>query len=165
MNAGRTTRCIGCGGLVPLMEGPTHPYMESSPGCWHIFGQLLAHQFAEPSSQLLRRLTADSFAVQHPGHPSPQATNSVCVHLISLCLIVEQARTVEYAERVMAEAIRTQAKLFWLAPPASLGAVTVADLAAIEGSAHDDVRVRAWAESAWSAWTPHHATVRSWLPA
>lgn len=26
--------CPGCGALVPSSDGPTHPYLGASPGCW-----------------------------------------------------------------------------------------------------------------------------------
>lgn len=35
-------RCVGCGASVPDVEGPVHPYMESSPGCWQWYGELNA---------------------------------------------------------------------------------------------------------------------------
>src|SRR5262245_21594553 len=94
------TRCVGCGGLVPKMEGPTHRYMEASPGCW----------------------------------------------------------------RVMDAATRTKERFHWLAPPASLGTLTVLDVADATPAEYP-ARVREWAESAWTAWAGHHATIRGWLPA
>lgn len=36
--------CVGCGGLFPEMDGPTHRYMESSPGCWAAYGEVLARE-------------------------------------------------------------------------------------------------------------------------
>jgi hypothetical protein len=146
------------------MLGPTHPYMESSPGCWHLYGEVLAWEYEDPVLATRNLLTADSYAVQHPGHPVPQAIQSVCLHLISLCLVLERGRPLDYATRLMAEAARTRQRFSWLAPPASMGAVTVADVAAAGRGRHDD-SVRAWAESAWSAWSDHHPTVRSWAPA
>jgi hypothetical protein len=147
------------------MDGPTHRYMESSPGCWHLYGQVLAREYSDRAFSALHRLTVDAYAVQHPGHPSPQAIQSVCVHLLSLCLVFERGLAASYATRVMGEATRTKDRFVWLTPPAGRGAVTVADVAvAAEPHAHEE-RVRSWAGSAWSAWAEHHAIVRSWLPA
>ena len=160
-----TIPCIGCGGLVPKMDGPTHRYMESSPGCWQLYGQVLAREYGDPAFGALHRLTVDSYAVQHPGRPSPQAIQSVCVHLLSLCLVLERNLAAAYATRVMGEATRAKDRFFWLIPPASLGQVTVADVAVVAAPHQHEQRVRAWAESAWSAWAGHHATVRSWVPA
>ena len=162
---GLSTRCIGCGGLVPQMDGPTHRYMESSPGCWHVYGELLAREYSDQAFRVAHRLTVDSYAVQHPGRPTPQAIQSVCLHLISLCLVVERGLTAAYATRVMGEATRAKERFFWLTPPVSLGAVTVSDVASPATASQHEERVRAWAEAAWSAWEQHHATVRGWLPA
>jgi hypothetical protein len=161
----RRIPCIGCGGLVPEMEGPTHRYMESSPGCWRAYGEVLARDYSEPALGALRRLTVDSYAVQHPGHPSPQTSQSVCVHLIGLCLVLERGLDAQYATRVMRAATRPKGRFSWLTPPASLGPVTVSDVAGIATPHQHAERVRAWAQAAWSAWAEHHATVRRWVPA
>jgi len=157
------TRCIGCGGLVPRMEGPTHRYMESSPGCWYLYGQVLARDYADPGLRAVHRLTTDTYAVQHPGRPSPQSIQSVCVHLMSLCLVLERGLASSYATRVMDAATKTKDRFHWLAPPASLGALTVLD-AADATPAEYPARVREWALSAWTAWAGHHATIKGWLP-
>jgi hypothetical protein len=165
MEAGTpTTRCIGCGGAVPRMDGPTHRYMESSPGCWHLYGLVLAREYADPAFGVLHRLTVDAYAVQHPGHPSPQSIQSVSVHLLSLCLVLERNLAAAYATRVMAEATRAKDRFVWLTPPESLGEVTVAAVAGAAAAHEHAERVRAWARSAWAAWSPHHPTVRSWVP-
>ena len=158
-------QCIGCGALVPTIEGPTHRYMESSPGCWQVYGEVLSREYADPSFGALHRLTVDSYAVQHPGRPSVQTIQSVCLHLVSLHLVLERGLAASYATRVMGTLTRAKERFVWLSPPASLGAVTVADVAgATEPSQHEE-RVRAWAESAWSAWAKHHEAVRGWAPA
>jgi Family of unknown function (DUF5946) len=159
-----TVRCFGCGGLVPQMDGPTHRYMLSSPGCWHVYGQVLVRDYTDPALRDVHRLTVDSYAVQHPGQPTPQAIQSVCVHLMSLCLIVERGLATSYATRVMDAATKPKDRYFWLTPPASLGAVTVVDVAEAVPAQYPE-RVREWAEAAWSAWAEHHPTIRGWLPA
>jgi len=159
-----TVRCIGCGGLVPQMEGPTHRYVESSPGCWHLFGEVLAREYSDRAFAAWHRLTVDSYAVQHPGRPSPQSIQSVCVHLISLCLVVERALEPAYATRVMGTLIRPKGRFTWLTPPPTFGDITVVDVAAVSTAAAHVKGVRDWAASAWAAWAHHHATVRSWLP-
>ena len=158
-------RCIGCGGLVPQMDGPTHRYLESSPGCWHLYGQVLAREYSDLAFAGLHRLTVDSYAVQHPGRPSPQTIQSVCVHLMSLCLVLERGASAAYATRVIGPATRTKERFHWLTPPKSLGGATVADVAEFSTPGPHEEGVRAWAEAAWSAWKEHHATVQGWLSA
>jgi len=157
--------CIGCGGLVPRVDGPTHRYLESSPGCWQVYGDLLAREYSDPSFGGLHRLTVDSYAVQHPGRPSAQTIQSVCLHLISLHLVLERGLATSYATRVMGAAGRMKERFVWLAPPASRGAVTVAEVCGAATPAQHEARVRAWASAAWLAWTAHHAVVRTWAAA
>lgn len=82
--------CFSCGALVPQTAGPTHRYMESSPGCWSVYGEVLVREYTDALYASLHRLTVDAYAVQHPGRPSPQSIQSVAVHLISLCLILDR---------------------------------------------------------------------------
>ena len=64
--------------------------MESSPSCWAAYGEVLAREYNDPAFMAAHRLTVDAYAVQHPGRPSPQSIQSVALHLISLCLVLEQ---------------------------------------------------------------------------
>ena len=75
--------------MVPNQSGPTHRYMESLPGCWAIYGEVLAREYSDLAYAAVHRLTVDAYAVQHPGQPSPQSIQSVGVHLLRLCLILE----------------------------------------------------------------------------
>ena len=34
--------CPGCRGRFPHIDGPTHPHMDSSAGCWAASGEVLA---------------------------------------------------------------------------------------------------------------------------
>ncbi len=155
-------RCCGCGGLFAGSDGPTHRYMESSPGCWAAYGEVLAREYGDPSYLHVHRLGVDAYAVQHPGQPSPQSIQSVGVHLIRLYLFLERGLTPANANDAMLAAAKWKREFVWLDPPPSRGAVTVADVhAATTPAAHADA-VRAWARSAWEAWTPHHAMVRAW---
>lgn len=158
------SKCPGCGGLFEDIEGPTHRYLEASPGCWAAYGELLAREYSDAAYYGVHRLTVDAYAVQHPGHPSPQSIQSVAVHLISLCLVLERGVDVQRATQAMQAAIKGKSRFTWLTPPASLGAVTVADVRAATGIEEHRKQVQAWGASAWAAWSPHHATIRSWLP-
>ncbi len=76
-------RCVGCGAVVPRVAGPVHRYMTSAPGCWALWGTLNARLMSEPSHGPYRQLIVDTYAVQHPGTPGPQAIQSVGAHLVS----------------------------------------------------------------------------------
>lgn len=157
------TACPGCGGLFPETDGPTHRYMASSPGCWACFGDVLAREYGDLAYHRVHRLTVDAYAVQHPGRPSQQTIRSVALHLISLCAIFEQGVDLKRATKVIAHATRDRDRFVWLTPPASLGALTVADVEPARDPDEHARLVRAWAESAWNAWAPHHPTIRTWL--
>src|SRR5512139_2854537 len=97
-------RCLGCGGLVPDAEGRTHEYMLSAPGCWALFNEVAVRQY-EIASFDLRRLTVDAYAVQHPGTTDRRAVQSVAVHLISLCFVLERGSTPAEATDKMRHAL------------------------------------------------------------
>jgi hypothetical protein len=139
--------------------------MESSPACWAAYGEVLAREYSDPAYLAVHRLGVDAYAVQHPGHPNPQAIQSVAVHLVRLCLLLERGLPMERANEAMLKASERKRGFVWLTPPVSLGTVTVADVRNAEGVEAHMAAVKRWAESAWAAWAPHHATIRNWLPA
>ena len=72
--------CVGCGAVLPAVPGgATHRYMTSSAACWSAFNELSLLE-----NGVFAALTVDAFAVQHPGIPSPQTTQSVAIHLMVL---------------------------------------------------------------------------------
>ncbi len=139
--------------------------MESSPGCWAAFGQVLAREYSDPAYYDVHRLSVDAYAVQHPGLPSRLSIQSVAVHLIRLCLFLEHGLSPENANQAMLEAAKHKDRFAWLNPPESLGPLTVADVVKAGSVQEHKALVRAWAEGAWTAWSPHHDTIRSWLAA
>lgn len=160
------TTCADCGAAVPDLDGPTHAYMGSSPGCWQLFGDVVGREFSDPGYGALHRLTVDAYAVQHPDNRDPRNRQSVAVHLISLYLSVERGMAPEQATRAIRHHVqkgrRTGGGWPWLEPPASPGAITVADVVQAN-SADEHLRlVGAWARSVWDAWAPHHEQVRAW---
>jgi hypothetical protein len=139
--------------------------MESSPGCWAVYGEVLAREYGDISYASLHRLTVDAYAVQHPGQPSPQSTQSVALHLMSLCLVLERGVEPARATRFLQTAAEPKGQFVWLAPPPFRGAITVHDVHGAGNAAEHRNLVRAWADSAWASWSPHHSTIRAWLAA
>lgn len=162
--AARSSPCLGCGALVPDEAGPTHRYMDASPGCWRLYGELLAREYEDYARFApVHRLTVDAYAAQHPGTPSPQAIGSVGVHLVRLHLQLERGLPHEEANDAMLEiSSRAKERFVWLDPPASPGDVTVLDVLDAGGVEEHMERVRDWAAAVWEAWAPHHETVRRW---
>jgi hypothetical protein len=44
-----TIPCYGCGALAPNEDGPAHRYIGASPGCWAVYGEVLARASADPA--------------------------------------------------------------------------------------------------------------------
>lgn len=164
------SRCCGCGDLFPEpaaseTAAPTHPYILSSPGCWQAYGELLAREYQDPRYMHVHRLTVDAYAVQHPGVDTPQARNSVGIHLSRLFLLFERGWPIERANGAMLIITAKKQAYPWLTPPANPGLLTVRHpLAAATPEQHAD-RVEQWARSVWTAWAEHHPTVRTWCEA
>ena len=157
-------KCVGCGAEFPHSEGATHPHMRSSPGCWAAFGAVLAREYRDPGLFVSHRLSVDAYAVQHPGEPNSRpAVQSVGLHLARLMLQLERGLTPERANAAMGQLAEYKARFHWLAPPVSLGSITVADVAlAIDPVAHR-AAVHAWARAALDAWQVHHPIIEGWL--
>ena len=163
--AGSTGRvaCVGCGALFPDTDGPTHRYMESSPGCWACYGEVLAREYGDYRYARAHRLTVDAYAVQHPGRPAPRSIQSVALHLMSLCAILEKGRDHQTATELLQRGSGRKELFRWLEPPASRGRITVLDVHQAGDAEEHAAAVREWAGSAWSAWSGHHEVIRGWL--
>lgn len=155
--------CPQCGALVADEEGATHAYFGAAPGCWALYGEVLAREYQDYRFARLHRLTVDSYAVQHPGRPESRTIQSVAVHLIGLHLSLERPDAARPLEPLLQAAADASAGYRWLEPPDSLGAVTVVDVhrAGDDAAAHL-AAVREWAASTWAAWAPHHDRIREW---
>lgn len=154
--------CPGCGVVLAPHDGPMHRYLDSSPACWALYGEVLAREYADPAFFALHRLTVDPYAVQHPGRPSPQTVQSAALHLISLHVVLERGVSFDEAARLLPRAARDKSTYVWLEPPRTRGELTVAHVHAAQGVVDHLRRVRQWAECVWYAWADHHAQVRAW---
>ncbi len=118
-------RCIGCGALVAGGDDPAHRYIGASPGCWALYGEVLAREYTDPRYGAAHQLTVDAYAAQHPGTPSPQAIQSVTVHLVGLYIVFRLGRTPQQARKTIQRAVQHKKDFVWLDPPESLGAMTI----------------------------------------
>jgi hypothetical protein len=158
-----TARCVSCGAQVPDSEGPVHKYMSSSPGCWAIYGEVLAREFSDYRYGRYHRLTADAYAVQHPGQPASQTIQSIAVHLTGLYLVLDRGMTLEKSTSLMQQLTRYKSTFHWLEPPATMGAITVHDVWLADNPETHLQLVQQWAASAWSAWKEHHGQIKDWI--
>ena len=154
--------CFGCGALVPETDGPAHRYLGASPGCWELYGGVLAREYEDYALYApVHRLTVDAYAAQHPGEPSRKAARSIAVHLGRLCLVLERGLRPERVNAAV-QSISSRKHFPWLEPPQSPGEVTVEDVRGAASPEEHIERVRQWAESVWQTWSTHHETVRRW---
>ena len=144
-------KCFACGGRFVAVEGPTHKYMLSSPGCWNAYGELLAREYESPVLfGAVHRLTVDAYALQHPGDASDRrARKSVWVHYAALYLSL---RKKEDHSRIPAIMQKLTVRTFPALPlaPAQFD-VTLEDVLA-RGKTNHISAVKAWADSAFEAW-------------
>ncbi len=161
--ANATERCPGCGAPVPTVPGgPRHRYIGASPGCWAIYTAMLASEFGAFDART-HQLSVDSYAAQHPGDRSPRAIQSVCTHLVALCLSLEHGFGVEDLRPLVNDL--NKGRWFaarWLEPPPSPFPMTVLDLLDADSPDAYGALVREWASATWNAWSAHHTQVRAW---
>jgi hypothetical protein len=162
---GKRTRCRGCRAVVPALDGPTDPYFGASPGCWAIYGEVLAREYGEYDYPPVHRMTLDSYALQHPGRPTRKSIQSVAIHLTSLYYMLERGLDAEQTTAAMRRLIPKQLEFHWLEPPPNFGPFTVLDVHETGDLMGHSRTVRLWGESVWEAWAQHHETVGRWASA
>jgi hypothetical protein len=159
-----TLSCPGCGAQVAdLPETRRHAaYVGSAPGCWQLYTELLAREYGDIRYAAAHQLTVDTYMVQHPGLPKRRSVQSVAVHLVGLCLMLERARTAMELPGLRKRFVERHPQFPWLKPPGSVGELTVVDiLGATSPEAHRAL-VDRWARSTWQAWSAHQQQVRAW---
>jgi hypothetical protein len=127
-------RCPGCVASFPRGDGAVHPYIGASAACWGLHAAVLAG--AEPAAELLLTSTVapvrvppltphahagalllDAYAAQHHGTPSPQAIQSVAVHLLVLHGVLARGVGADSALWIRRQAVRQKGVYSWLTPP------------------------------------------------
>jgi Family of unknown function (DUF5946) len=159
-------RCFGCGALAPDLRGPVHGYMLAAPGCWSLYTGLedwKSRLSGPPGIDTIQRMV-DSYAVQHATSPDRRNTQSVAIHLMSLCAVLEHGVPGSRLRRLLGSWAHRPGGYPVLEPRPAAYALTVRDVADADAAARADV-VRLWAEMTWSAWSDHHEQVRAWLAA
>ena len=150
MNSPRLAACHDCRALVPDIDGPVHPYIGASAGCWEVWGGVQARAMSSLALGAVSPLAVDAYCAQHPGARGRRQAQSVIVHLASICLVQEHACTPTDGIRAKQVMLATDPVFDWLTPPADPGALTVLDVAAA-GEREVASVVGAWAASVWAA--------------
>ena len=111
--------------MLPVFNGPTHAYLGASPACWRLYGRVSTLSWGRPDDLPLDRLVVDAYGAQHPGQRQVRALQSVAVHLMGLCTVLErgvQPRIMPTRDR---KRVRRTLDLHWLEPPSPIGTLTV----------------------------------------
>ncbi len=158
-DSSRFIRCFSCRAMVPDLSGSTHRYMNSAPGCWKLYGELLAREFSDYYDADTHGLTVDTYAVTHPGEPQRVTVQSVNIHLLRLYFRLEKDVPGDSAPVLMRKILGNKelvSRLTWLEPPSFEHTMNITD--ALEAGSFDEHMelARAWAESAWGAWKALH---------
>ncbi|MEX1019496.1 MAG: DUF5946 family protein [Litorilinea sp.] len=177
--------CPGCGALfAQLVENLNHPYIGASADCWALFAALVAGQTpdadliaasrigaaraeapAVPDLSVLpgvESLLVDAYAAQHHGESSPQAIQSVAVHLLTLRGVLECNVDPAQALWVRRRALRTRGVFHRLTPPPLGAALSIRHLFP-GGGVDRPCSTADYVVSVYTAWsTCHAATLADW---
>jgi len=148
-----TIKCYGCGAMVENIAGQPHKYIGATQGCWNLYGEVLAKEYGEYEYfEHTHRLTVDTYAIQHPGQPGKQSTQSVNIHLIRLYSVLIKNISGGEATKKIGKILEKNPRFEWLEPPVPNGKITVIDvLTAVNKEEHEKV-VREWAEDVFGCW-------------
>ncbi|KGE70833.1 DUF5946 family protein [Spirochaeta lutea] len=155
-----TQTCPFCGLQSDVIQGPTHRYLVSTPGCWKVYGDVLAREYEDFRFFRLHDLTVDAYALQHPGEPSDQTIRSAVIHLTSLYAYFEEGVPAAKLSRVKQLAARFKSEFTWLDPPETLSGLNCATLLSCEDPGEYETRLIAWADFVYTRWQNHHTTAR-----
>lgn len=150
--------CPGCGLERPPGSPGYDGYFNTSPGCWSVYGEVLAAEFQDGVLfNEVHQLTVDAYAVQHAGGPHPD--KSVCAHLVGLHLVLKEGLAPTAVPPRLQRLVGAMSSWPHFTPPSVRGTLTVRDVAAARSPAEHARRVREWAAQVWEAWQSHHGAV------
>lgn len=156
--------CPRCGARTPDIAGPTHPYMVSSPGCWRAFTELQADELTRFGYPPAHGLAVDAYAATHGGEGSQRRDRqSVCLHLMAICLLLETDRGPESRMMLLREMTATKVDWPTLRRPPGTPSLNLQHPAAGVDVEDYSNRVGQWARAVWDFWTPEHPRVRALL--
>jgi hypothetical protein len=159
-------QCPGCGGVFDDVDGPTHPYMVSSPACWASFGALQADELTRFGYPPSHGLVVDAYAASHGGDGRERRDRqSVCIHLMAICFVLERDGHPGARTALLRRA--TVRKVDWprLGRPAGAPALTHTHLRDAPDSDAYGLRAREWAAAVWELWAPEQTRIRALLDA
>lgn len=158
--------CCSCGSKSLNIEGHTHEYMLSAPGCYAMFEEVLEKEYSDMHYARAHHYNVDTYAVQHPGDPSnPKAINSVGIHLVSLHSIFRKGMKISQSAEVKTEFARfnkAQQVIYALTPPTNYE-LTIFEVWDNEDSLRHFDLCQSWARHTWEQWESQFPIIESWI--
>lgn len=160
--------CPDCGALLPLSNGAGHRYIGASAACWELFAALSNAGEPPLAPSAHNSLLVDAYMAQHPGVPSPQAIQSVAVHLLALYGILERGKAPNQVLWIRLQAVSERqgikhGRFSWLTPPSFANSLTIADIVKQPTPEARTAVLQQYITSIWSLWAADHmATVAAW---
>jgi len=152
------SKCTECGAEVP----------DEFNSCLELFMYILTpmgRRMAEsPEIALLYRLIVDTGALQHPKGGCKSA-KSYAAHLTGLCCGVEYNDS-QSVRAALQRWLNGPAEAIGIARPTApdyRGALTIRHVYDAESEAGVAVRVHAWVNQVWEAYSSQHELARSWI--
>ena len=143
--------CPECGAVVG-----------AESACQELFEHVGLPSYEDYRYGRLHRLAVDAYALQHPARYCRSA-KSLAAHLTGACAALEHPEEATELNATIQRWLSTNPPLDRPQPPASRGSRTIADVAQARDADEHERRVRAWAASAWAAWSEHQPVAREWI--
>jgi hypothetical protein len=138
--------------------------MPASVGCWAAFGQVQADELMRFGYPPAHRLVVDAYAAQHPGDGRDRrARQSVFVHLVGLCAILERGADRDSATEAIRRALAGRPDFPVLKRSKGPGQLTVVSMQGAVDLEDYTSRARSWATSVWESWADCHQQIRDWI--
>lgn len=153
--------CSNCGAVVADVDGPTHAYMVSAPGCWAAFSELQADEVSRFGYPPVHGLAVDAFAASHGGDGEQRRDRqSVCIHLMALCAALERGRSPDGRTALLRNLTVTKSDWPQLPRPAEAPSLTHLHAAGAADLEDYTTKITQWARAVWKYWTPEHDRIR-----
>ncbi len=145
----------------------THRYMDSVPGCWGMYCEVLEKEYSDIRYARAHHFTVDAYACQHPGKPGiVQAIKSVGIHLAFLYMLFEKRMELRQSgsfKNEFAQFNKQKDFIYWLTPPTDFGPVTVYDVWDLDNVEEHYEKSKDWAETTWKSWNNCHHIISEWV--
>lgn len=159
----RLVVCEPCGGKYPVSDGPVHAYVLATPGCWAAFGAVQADEMTRYGYPPAHQLVVDAYMASHPGnYDDRRSRQSVVVHLVSICGLLERSWDVQRSREAMRRHVR-KGDEFPAHERGPAGKLTVTHMTNTADVDEYAKRAHEWAEDVWQSWHTHHDYIRSLL--